>query len=196
MHCPNCDLKLEKVVAKSHYGVDVELNQCPGCGGVWCDDLEMHRVSPKSARSLGKLNAKKLQKLVPIKKKLVCPRCRGPLKEFKDPYFPKQIKLEHCFSCGGFWLNRGELLQFKDWQKKKAEITEQGTVKIDKELEAQMGKILDLHKNKTIQTWGKVGKFLNQSANSPQSNSDVSKTMGYIGAVFQILCQIVRVLMK
>ena len=194
MHCPNCDLKLEKVVAKSHYGADVELNQCPGCGGVWCDDLEMHRVSSKSVQSLSKLNTRKLQKLVPIKKKLVCPKCRGLLKEFKDPYFPKQIKLEHCSSCGGFWLNRGELLQFKNWQQPK--ITKQETAKMDKELEVQMDKILDLHKNKTIQTWGEVGKFLNQSASSSQGNDDVSKTMGYIGTVFQILYQIARLLIK
>ena len=184
------------MIAKSHYGADVELNQCPGCGGVWCDDLEMHRVSPRSVRSLNKLNAKKLQKLVPIKKNLTCPKCRGSLKEFKDPYFPKQIKLEHCYDCGGFWLNRGELLQFKDWQQKRSGITKQRIVKMNKELEGQMDKILDLHKNKTVQTWGKVGKFLNQSASSSQGNDDVSKTMGYIGAVFQILYQIARVLIK
>lgn len=192
MHCPNCGSRLKKVVVKSHYGVKIELNQCPCCGGVWCDDLEMHRVSSKSALWLGKLDAKKLQELVEIKKKLICPKCGNLLKEFKDPFFPKQIKLEHCSQCGGFWLNRGELSQFKKWQLRKPEIS-----KKDKELNAQMDKILALHKDKTIQTWGKVGKFLSQPANAKMSVRDEnnsSKIISYMHIVFQLLYQLARIM--
>ena len=46
MFCPNCKSKFKKVVVKSHYGVNIELDQCPRCGGVWSDDLEMFKVSP------------------------------------------------------------------------------------------------------------------------------------------------------
>jgi Zn-finger nucleic acid-binding protein len=175
MNCSNCDSKLKKVAVKSHYGVNIELNQCSLCGGIWCDDLEMFRISPKSARKIDKVNIQKLKELKPIKKALKCPKCKSSLKEFKDPYFPKQINLEHCLKCGGFWLNRGELTQFKKWQKGKITKSRKELSEKDKELAKEMNRMLESSKDRTLETWGKIGDFLSQPAHP--YNIGVSRPM-------------------
>jgi Zn-finger nucleic acid-binding protein len=201
MICPNCNTKLKKVIMKSHYGAIVELNQCPECGGVWCDKTEMHRVSSKSVRLIEKLDAKKLKKFTLIKKKLVCPKCKNLLKEFNDPYFPKQIKLEYCTKCKGFWLNRGELTQFKDWQADRGKVSKKELSIKDNELDKQMKQILALNEDSTLETWGQVGKFLSQpvhrfrgfSSEIKDVNSDAKKIIVSVYILFQIIVQIAKV---
>lgn len=213
MFCPNCGSKFKNIVVKSHYGINIELEQCLSCGGIWCDDLEIYRISPESTQGIDKLDIKKLKEFTPIKQELVCPKCKIVLQEFKNPYFPKQIKIEHCFKCGGFWLNRGELTQFKEWQqqqkiKKKLSLKE---LKIkDKELSKELNGLLamaelsDLERKKTFEAWAEAGKFLAQKAHpytivarTGIKSEEAAKIVAYIYIILQILSQIaIRLITK
>lgn len=207
MLCPNCQTKLKKVMAQSRYGLKIELNQCQNCGGIWCDDLEMHRISLKSAQKIEKVNITKLKKWTPIRKKLICPRCKTLLKEFKDPNFPQQIKLEHCFECGGFWLNRGELIQFKNWQIEKKKLTKKQLKKEDEKLLNDISQLLvleNLKKEEAFKTWQEVGKFLNQrvypwkrTPTTEIKSKEAAKIIAYIYIILQLLTQIaIRLIIK
>lgn len=206
MNCPNCQSKFKKVILKSHYGVNIELEQCPDCGGIWCDNLEMYRVSPNEALKVDKLDIKKLEEFTLIKKKLICPKCKASLKEFKDTFFPKQIKLEYCPKCRGLWLNRGELSQFKKWQKEKIKISPKEKLEKNKELAHQLEKIVILEKLKKGESYGgreKTEKALKKAV--PPStflmglgpselvkNKEYAKIIAYFYVIIQILFLIAK----
>ena len=186
MQCPNCQSRLNKVFAKCRYGVNIELDQCFGCGGIWCDDLEMYRIDPKLAKDIDEINIEKLTELKPIKKELICPRCRSALEDFKDPYFPENIKLEQCFKCGGIWLNRGRLTQFKNWQKERIKKSKKEKLEENKEFADEINKLLILNRDRKIDTLGKIGKFLKQPARRESIYFFNPKT-GLLGVIFFIL---------
>lgn len=151
--CPNCDAFLKKIIAKSHYSWTVELDQCPECGGIWCDDLEMWSVSEDTVKEI---DLKKIGTLHQIRKELFCPICNVKLNEFKDPCFPNQLKLSFCPKCSGFWLNRGELTEFKKLQNNK-----KTNNKKNEEFGKQIEALLNLKKDKEIELLGNLARFVN-----------------------------------
>lgn len=201
MLCPNCQTKFKKVLAKCWYNFNVELDQCPNCGGIWCDKYELYRVSPEGVETIEKLDVKKLREFKPIKKDLICPRCKIALEEFKDPYFPKQIKLGHCPNCGGFWLNRGALVKFKEWQqKRKAEALRK---KEDKEFSQEIKKMLISQRKNPFKVWGEAGKFLSQRIHPFQikpkvelESEEAAKVVAYVFIIIQIVTQIISKFIK
>lgn len=124
------------------------LDQCPTCGGVWCDKLELYRVSHHAAHKLENIKPESLSENKPINKKLICPKCHKEMIKLDDPYFPSQIAVECCPECFGFWLNRGELVEFKNWQQAKKEairkqnLKKEEEIKKEKELKKQLARLL------------------------------------------------------
>lgn len=201
MYCPNCEAKLKDVVVKSHYGATIELNQCPNCGGIWCDKLEIYGISPEEAHGIEKLDVKKLEEFKLIKKELICPRCKNALIEFKDPHFPRQINLEHCFKCGGFWLNRGELVQFKEWQKIKSKKSRKEILEKNREFSKQIERLFDLERKGTLEIWGEAGRFLSQPVKLGRpsiglQSEESTKVVAYIFIIIQIISLIARRLLR
>ena len=91
MLCPNCKTKMHAVETESHYGANLFLDQCPTCGGLWFDRRELYRVREGKAvdirAKVDPLNINKLEELVPLEKKLLCPRDGTQLELFTDSLF-------------------------------------------------------------------------------------------------------------
>lgn len=111
--CPNCSGNLKETYAEANYGRVLLLDQCETCGGVWFDHWELYLLREAEARRLDSLNQYSLLSAIPHPHgEGLCPRCRLNLEPFIDPSFPKDSQIMRCNSCGGLWLNRGELTKY------------------------------------------------------------------------------------
>lgn len=162
MNCPNCQTQFRTVQAKSRYGANIKIEQCLNCGGIWCNSMDMASVSPEEAQRIDKLDIGKLASLSSIKKDLHCPQCNNILENFNDPNFPQQIKVSFCAKCMGFWLNRGELAEYKKWQETKRAPQNDISDQKDKELSDQINTTLAGAEENNYEALGALGSFLNQ----------------------------------
>jgi Zn-finger nucleic acid-binding protein len=112
--CPNCDARLKAVSARARTGYLIALDQCPQCGGLWCDRFELFPIDAADVHTLDPLDQPALwAPVASVKRDLKCPRCRAALRRFHDPLLPADARIERCPACEGLWLNRGELRRFK-----------------------------------------------------------------------------------
>jgi Zn-finger nucleic acid-binding protein len=100
--------------AEATTGYLIVLDQCPRCGGIWCDRWELYPVTAEAAVRLDAVDKEALwhptaAATVPLE----CPRCRACMRRFRDPVLPPDAHIERCPNCDGMWLNRGELRRFK-----------------------------------------------------------------------------------
>jgi Zn-finger nucleic acid-binding protein len=118
--CPVCEEEMRTVSARANPGTLIVLDQCPKCGGIWCDQWELYPIDSEEASRLDPVDEKLLQSVLPAgRKTLYCPRCRDRLQAFRDPLLPPETLLERCPRCQGLWLNRGEFSRYKRFQQKK-----------------------------------------------------------------------------
>jgi len=109
---------MNEVAARANPGTLIQLDQCPKCGGVWCDKWELFPVDPDEAPQLDVLDEALLASPVDYDPRaLYCPRCTAPLRECRDPVLPAELLFDRCLRCEGIWLNRGELTSYKTHQK-------------------------------------------------------------------------------
>jgi Zn-finger nucleic acid-binding protein len=119
MFCPNENAEMRPVKVESHYGQTVLLDQCPQCGGLWFDKMELYSPKAGEGEKIESINIDLLQSPSTIAgADLVCPLDHTKLVQFYDPYFPKDILIERCPLCEGFWLNRGEFTKYQNYRKK------------------------------------------------------------------------------
>jgi len=111
---------MNEVTAHANPGQLIILDQCPKCGGIWCDKWELFPIQADEAARVEPVNEQLLRELRPItdKKTLYCPRCTAQLLFAKDPVLPADLQLRRCLKCDGIWLNRGQFTQFKTQQQK------------------------------------------------------------------------------
>jgi uncharacterized protein len=102
MRCVKCAGQLVTVRIE-----DVDVDQCPQCGGIWFDAHELERV-------LGQARVDPLLGRAPPEpshdeRRGRCPRCRGEgyLVQIRSRAAP--IHVDTCAICGGKWLDGGEL---------------------------------------------------------------------------------------
>ena len=106
-----------QVVARADPGTLIQLDQCRKCGGIWCDKWELFPIDPDESRRVDNVDTALLTAPVKMPRHcLYCPRCTAPLQECKDPSLPPELLFERCLRCEGIWLNRGELIRYKDHQ--------------------------------------------------------------------------------
>jgi predicted Zn finger-like uncharacterized protein len=106
---------MNEVRAEAKTGYMVMLDQCPRCGGVWCDRWELYPVTEAAAERIDAVDKEALhQATPPAEEQLKCPRCRARMFRFRDPTIPADARIERCPNCDGMWLNRGELRRFKE----------------------------------------------------------------------------------
>lgn len=88
----------------------VEVDVCPKCGGLWLDKDEIRDLSAKSDKELSDLR-KILDEVdkgsfkAPTTVAEPCPACGGKL----TVAILGPIYVEHCSSCQGLYLDKGEL---------------------------------------------------------------------------------------
>jgi Zn-finger nucleic acid-binding protein len=114
MICPNDHVEMQQVRVESHYGLPVMLEQCKSCGGIWFDQFELYSIKAAQAEKIELLDSEILSCPSQVAgSKLVCPRDQTGLVQFTDINFPKEIIVERCPQCNGFWLNRGEFTRYQ-----------------------------------------------------------------------------------
>jgi len=147
----------------------------------------MSSIAPDEAEKIDELDIKKLAESSPINKKLFCPQCHGELQHFRDENFPEQIKIVFCPKCMAFWLNRGELAEFKEWQEAKLDQTRSNAA-ADRELNERINSILSKADEGTYEGLGELGNFLNQPVIYPAAG--VGSSWEPIPSILEILFRI------
>lgn len=107
MKCPACDYDLTEMELGG-----VKVDACHGgCGGIWFDAFELQRVDEQ--REVPSQHLLRVQRdpnlRVDHSRKRACPRCTGV--KLKRHFFSvrKQVEVDHCPNCAGYWLDAGEL---------------------------------------------------------------------------------------
>lgn len=104
MKCPRCKSDLMVVEYE-----DIELDYCHACGGLWFDRGEMDLLSEKSGAAPVPLSPAPGAR----EARLRCPTCRSYMDK-RHMGETEPVLVDLCPSCGGLWLDRGELEQVLD----------------------------------------------------------------------------------
>lgn len=112
MECPQDHTSLRE----ANYEAEIRVDQCPKCGGIWLDSGELEAIQTthekqyadelvKMADLGGEAFSLALAKQAP---EVACPKCEKLL-DRREYGYCSQILIDHCPSCGGIWLDKGEL---------------------------------------------------------------------------------------
>lgn len=107
MKCPACINQLSQVTVEE-LTVEVCKN---GCGGIWFDNYELKKVDEKhesAGESLLQIE-KNPDVVVDRDKKRLCPKCDNQKMMTHFMSVKKEVEVDECPACGGFWLDAGEL---------------------------------------------------------------------------------------
>jgi len=115
LFCPNCKEKMRKIEETTKQGGKIEINICPLCQILWFEDYfnllgALHY--PEPVLPLLKKKEKEI-------KEIFCPKCGISLKNFKDPYLPKEIKIYTCPGCKGVMIDSESFKKYINYLSKK-----------------------------------------------------------------------------
>ena len=107
MICPACENVLHEITLG---GITVDVCK-GGCGGIWFDHLEIQKVDePHESAGESLLDTERDESLhIDHSKKRLCPRCEGVVLMRHFYSVKKEVEVDECARCGGFWLDSGEL---------------------------------------------------------------------------------------
>jgi Zn-finger nucleic acid-binding protein len=110
MICPACGAQL---IALSVEGLVVDVCR-DGCGGLWFDNFELEKVDDWHERLGETLVALDINpQAIVIRDRRPCPRCHGVVM-MQHKFRPdKPVMVDECPSCGGMWLDGGELAEIR-----------------------------------------------------------------------------------
>jgi Zn-finger nucleic acid-binding protein len=111
MKCPACFNPLTEVEV-GQVKVDVCQN---GCGGIWFDAFELQQVDQEEEETGNPLLHIRRDENITVdpSRKRECPRC-GNVKLHRHYFSAKrQVQVDECPQCGGYWLDGGELAQIR-----------------------------------------------------------------------------------
>ncbi len=111
MKCPACKSEMAELVIEK---ITVDVCQ-QGCGGLWFDRFELQKVDEpheSAGESLLRVKKKESVKTDPSQR-FQCPKCDGitMMRHFFSP--KREVQVDECPNCGGFWLDAGELGQIR-----------------------------------------------------------------------------------
>ena len=206
--CPECGIEMDKVSTMSHYGSPIFLQQCAKCGGLWFDNMQPYQVrfsEVDKVDTLPAIDADKLrQKTAASSRYYTCPKDATPLEIFEDPNFPKDLQIQSCPQCGGFWFNHGEFHEFEEQRLKrmiasgvKTEIIPEEKKQPD-EFQQKIDSLLKSHEGEhTYDSMAKAAQFLTR----PVNVSEDAGSAGFFGVgdssgqAANIVFAILRILM-
>jgi Zn-finger nucleic acid-binding protein len=125
MKCPACFNELAEV----HVG-SVKVDVCRGgCGGIWFDAFELQRVDEEqevAGEHLLEIEHNP-HLVVDLARKRECPRCDGM--KLKRHFFSakRQVEVDECPNCAGYWLDAGELARIRAEKARSAAEVEAGS---------------------------------------------------------------------
>jgi len=111
MNCPVCG----KLMVEEDFG-DVLVDVCKnGCKGIWFDWGELEQVDEKN-EGLGRALDEALkspQVNDEDRGPIECPKCGIAMHTHKYSS-AKEVNVDECYACGGFFLDSGELRKIRD----------------------------------------------------------------------------------
>ncbi len=111
MKCPAC----ERFMVEEDFG-QVHVDICKnGCKGIWFDWKELSKLN-ESHEGVGKAMEDALNSPRVIdahRDPLKCPKCGIPMQTHKYSS-AKEVTVDECYACGGFFLDSGELKLIRD----------------------------------------------------------------------------------
>ena len=111
MNCPACNHTLSERTVES-----ITVDVCEGgCGGIWFDNFELEKVD-NSTESAGEelLGGDRDESVtVDYSARRKCPRCDDQIMMRHFASTNRQVEVDECPSCGGVWLDAGELGQIR-----------------------------------------------------------------------------------
>jgi Zn-finger nucleic acid-binding protein len=107
MKCPACDNELHEIVVE-----DITVDVCKqGCGGMWFDRFELQKVDEpheSAGESLLQIEIDAKSRIDPSQRRN-CPKCDGVTMMRHFFSVKKEVEVDECPNCAGFWLDAGEL---------------------------------------------------------------------------------------
>lgn len=103
--CHRCWVKMDKAEIKT-FGPNIIFDVCPKCKGLWLDKGELGKLLKD--RKLTNYLTKHIG--TKSRSPMVCPRCSMTM----DIEKADDIEVDVCLTCGGVWLDQGELEKLKD----------------------------------------------------------------------------------
>jgi len=107
MECPACSNMLQEITV-----ADVTVDICKGgCGGIWFDWFELKKLDePHESAGRELLDVERDKGIIiDHTKRLNCPKCDDIVMMRHFFSVKKEVEVDECPSCGGFWLDAGEL---------------------------------------------------------------------------------------
>ncbi len=107
MKCPACDRELTEITVDG-----IVLDVCKGgCGGVWFDWFELQKVDePHESAGEHVLEIERDPSVqVDHSKRRHCPRCKDMIMMRHFASVKREVEVDECPKCAGFWLDDGEL---------------------------------------------------------------------------------------
>lgn len=108
MKCPRCnvDLKSSDFVEYGFVIIDV----CPGCHGTWFEKGELDCLDESIWTNVEQLD---FDTAGSQHTALKCPMCQGDMEPL-SPHDAKELVIDRCTSCEGFWLDKCELEKMQE----------------------------------------------------------------------------------
>lgn len=118
MICPACNKNLISITEG-----EITLDICKeGCGGVWFDWLELKKFDESHEKISSEILSLSPETDTNIKiEKRVCPRCQDTVMLRHFSSIKREIEVDECGSCGGFFLDASELRKIRGEFKDEAE---------------------------------------------------------------------------
>ncbi len=111
MKCPACEHELTQMRAG-----DITVDACRGgCGGIWFNRFELQKVDePRESAGEILLDIERDQSnTVDLSKRRRCPKCAGIIMMRHFFSVKKQVTVDECPQCEGYWLDVGELAMIR-----------------------------------------------------------------------------------
>lgn len=112
MKCPACKNDLVEIEVD---GIAVDVCQ-NGCGGIWFDRFELKKFDEPHECAGEKLLAINRNARVAVDRevRLNCPKCEDTIMMRHFFSVKKEVEVDECPKCAGYWLDSGELGRIRD----------------------------------------------------------------------------------
>ncbi|MGA2916204.1 MAG: zf-TFIIB domain-containing protein [Sedimentisphaerales bacterium] len=118
MKCPVCNAEM----VKKDFGVEVDVCE-NGCKGIWFDQGELRELDENN-EGLGAALEEALRSPrnnQGQRGQIKCPKCDIPMHTHKYER-AKEVNVDECYNCGGFFLDSGELTEIRNNYMSDAEV--------------------------------------------------------------------------
>ncbi|MDU9050440.1 MAG: zf-TFIIB domain-containing protein [Candidatus Electrothrix sp. Rat3] len=112
MNCPVCNNTLTQVTIEN-----IQLDVCKdGCGGIWFDRFELQKMDEPhefTEEHLLDILGKESQRKTDTSQRLHCPKCRDVVMMRHFHSVKREVEVDQCPKCNGYWLDDKELFKIR-----------------------------------------------------------------------------------